>query len=1391
MTDRKRIMRKGFSWLLSAALTVGLLSVTGLTAGAETAVPEQTVSQKKEAAGEDKSAQAQALSEAEGSSGKETGTASDAEKTEETGQDSTTAAEEEPLDEEGLLLDGEVAGIPDSDPEEADTATRSSALRAQKKRQNYPLLFPYFETITSDRLTFRLYARNLIWGEDKVYYSFITREEWDKAYISLDFGKALREILLQEDRVREYDIIFKPSVIIPDYLKEIGLEYVPGNFYFWTENPEYPALRDIYASGNRNLKYLEYEGDLPRVIAEFEDGNEARSGIVEKGTKILLKTEETYYDQIDYEIKYTLNGKYPRNDIVFYTFPESLFAKDEDISTYDPEKPIVINEDTVLRAVAVPVLDGQPIELPDGYNSWIVGTWNFRVGTGKEDLYEPNNSRAEAFRIDFPSQIEATVHSADDHDFYSFTNGNYGSLRLTLTPPPYCAYGLRILNEKGEVLKECVLKPEEAGQMGESQTILYSGADAAGLPKDQDFTVEVWSLNGTFNEELPYTLRLVPTVYASSGKLASDPDFSEMDMVLACQGLYDGDQTDYTGATARDASNGGFLWTQLDYLSQWYGPVDERLEPYPSVAYSDDPDERPKSFKYHDHSASVKYHLQNAVLGLSPEDGDEEYRNSIKNMVYTYGACSLSYDIAPESGNLPFVADDGTAYRKQSFYYDTRPRDDRERHHGHYVTVVGWDDNLPKELFSHSKGEGLQDFGMPEKDGGFLIRNSWGEESGIAGFFWVSYESTSLQQGARMAGHGPTAFLMEKAGQYDRQYLNDATSIRKLRYTESLDRYLTYGSGSVEAGNVFTADDNDQLLTAVSLVVLDPAVNYDIWLTVGGETKKILSGCEQNAGYYTKRLSDPVLLKAGSIFTLTEVLYADEGKELAFPYGTGVVSEGLSFCVNRKSGILEDMSEEGLYPCLRAFTVIPGYEGKPKRICGTSLNENYGQTVSRDKDYVPSEYAAEAIEKNSLENTLESSAAGSTAMVSDLPAAYDARDYGLVTTVKNQGRYGTCWAFSAIAALESNVLLNGGTRMEYARTISTSSPDSEVQLTKDMQTYTVRGSAKLDAENVYGGSVFWTYSGDTDSIEVLCTSSETGEEVDLFRFIKPGKVTVCASSGVDIGLASEMEFTATVREIESIALDRDSYEMKEGEELQLKPQISPEDVWNSTILYSSSDPSVAYVDKNGKITALKGGTATVTLKGGDKVLEVQVKVIGKKRPPKGDSEDPSEDDPDDNSSDSGEESEDSPSETFGNEDRERARMSETAGSWKLTGDGWSFLLADGTAAKGQWILTGGKWYYIGADGIMRTGWLLDQGRWYYLAPGSGEMQTGLITESGYQYYLSPADGHMLTGIIQIPGFAEPMYFIETLPPAPTYTMDPLSGIWKRNNVDALPYGCRM
>ena len=40
----------------------------------------------------------------------------------------------------------------------------------------------------------------------------------------------------------------------------------------------------------------------------------------------------------------------------------------------------------------------------------------------------------------------------------------------------------------------------------------------------------------------------------------------------------------------------------------------------------------------------------------------------------------------------------------------------------------------------------------------------------------------------------------------------------------------------------------------------------------------------------------------------------------------------------------------------------------------------------------------------------------------NLPSKYDLRDYGLVTSVKDQGGSGSCWAFTTLAAMESYLL---------------------------------------------------------------------------------------------------------------------------------------------------------------------------------------------------------------------------------------------------------------------------------------------------------------------------------------------------------------------------------
>lgn len=46
-------------------------------------------------------------------------------------------------------------------------------------------------------------------------------------------------------------------------------------------------------------------------------------------------------------------------------------------------------------------------------------------------------------------------------------------------------------------------------------------------------------------------------------------------------------------------------------------------------------------------------------------------------------------------------------------------------------------------------------------------------------------------------------------------------------------------------------------------------------------------------------------------------------------------------------------------------------------------------------------------------------------VTSDFPETFDLRDYGLMTSVKTQGHYGTCWAISAMQSLEADIMKKG------------------------------------------------------------------------------------------------------------------------------------------------------------------------------------------------------------------------------------------------------------------------------------------------------------------------------------------------------------------------------
>ena len=66
--------------------------------------------------------------------------------------------------------------------------------------------------------------------------------------------------------------------------------------------------------------------------------------------------------------------------------------------------------------------------------------------------------------------------------------------------------------------------------------------------------------------------------------------------------------------------------------------------------------------------------------------------------------------------------------------------------------------------------------------------------------------------------------------------------------------------------------------------------------------------------------------------------------------------------------------------------------------------------------------------------------------------------------------------------------------------------------------------------------------------------------------------------------------------VESMSLDKTSLTLTEGDEATLEATLSPEDATNQELTWTSSKPTVATVDQNGKVTALKAGKATIKVK---------------------------------------------------------------------------------------------------------------------------------------------------------------------------------------------------
>ena len=301
------------------------------------------------------------------------------------------------------------------------------------------------------------------------------------------------------------------------------------------------------------------------------------------------------------------------------------------------------------------------------------------------------------------------------------------------------------------------------------------------------------------------------------------------------------DQTIYAPGDMSFLNFGGNVSLAFHRLANWMGASRESAAPY----------EQSEERLPHDIVSAYEndvIHLQNVYI-YSRNDTDY-----IKQAIMEYGSACISY------------------YASSVFYNEETAAQycPIRQNTNHAVSLVGWDDSYPKENFLNA----------PERDGAWLVKNSWTEEWGIEGYFWISYEDMSI-------GNNVYVLQAESADNYDNNYQYDGTV---------LDQYVRVGNDSAKVANVFEAsacEDGNELLKAVSFYTYTVNTSYSIQIYGGLENSKApesgiplleneVTGFTRPAGYYTVPLEEEINLEEGQKFSVVITLSKD-GSPIYFP----------------------------------------------------------------------------------------------------------------------------------------------------------------------------------------------------------------------------------------------------------------------------------------------------------------------------------------------------------------------------------------------------------------------------------------------------------------------------------------------------------------------------
>ena len=178
---------------------------------------------------------------------------------------------------------------------------------------------------------------------------------------------------------------------------------------------------------------------------------------------------------------------------------------------------------------------------------------------------------------------------------------------------------------------------------------------------------------------------------------------------------------------------------------------------------------------------------------------------------------------------------------------------------------------------------------------------------------------------------------------------------------------------------------------------------------------------------------------------------------------------------------------------------------------------------------------------------------------------------------------------------ESQAVFSSGLSFEAGPQVQTSKVSFTTTASWSADVTDTRASAWLSVQPASGaaGTVNMTVSAQPNTVEDARRATVT---------IKCGTVTKAFTVTQAGAPPSDIPVT-------SVTLDKERIDMVVGGTVTLTATVTPDDATDKIVTWSSTDATVISVDQKGTVTALKGGTATITAAAGDKSATAFVDVL--------------------------------------------------------------------------------------------------------------------------------------------------------------------------------------